>query len=210
MFRGPAPTPHHDIGALGADPVLPEAISEADGIVRIGRDEAAEPCDPIDLCLGGIGEVHDDAAMIIARGGDHAPLDHVEQHLEPEISGDVGADLPPGVPVGAVVPVENLWLDDPFAVVARIWIPVVVDVRLEHLHALGDDRPVGEEFDVAVEQADLALGSASDQCFRVGDDLGGVQPGGQLAASVDQEGGGERRVVGTKDLLVEVDSAPPP
>ena len=162
-------------------------VGEPDRIVGVGRDDAAQFRDPVDLLLSGVGEVHDHRAVVGARIGGHALVDGVEHQVEPRVAVDVDVQLPAGLPVHRGERPEHLRLHQPFTVVAWIGLAGIVEVGVAHLHQLADNRAVGEQLDLLGQQPHLASGSPGDLRLGVGHRLGGVHPGVGLAARVHEK-----------------------
>ena len=139
------PVPGHHVGPFRAQAPLGVLVGESDRVIRVRADNRSEFGDPVDLFGRGVGEVDDDGAVIVSGRFGKAPLERVEHKIETGIAVDVHMEQVAGVPVRKCPFGEHVGFHQPFAVMFRIWVPVRIEVRLSHLHQLGDDRPVGEQ-----------------------------------------------------------------
>jgi hypothetical protein len=126
---------HHHVRSFRAKARLGKFVGEAYRIIGIGADESAEPRDPPDPLLCGIGEMHDDRAVIGARIFRHQLFQNVQHHFEAEVAVDVDVNLIARVPEQARAPFDLLGRFNPFAVMA-------IEIAVFHLHQLRDDRAV--------------------------------------------------------------------
>ena len=148
--------------------------------------------------------MHHDGAVIVSGRFGKASLECVEHKIEPGIAVDVHVELVAGVPVRQCPFGEHVGFHQPFAVMFRIWVPVRIEVRLSHLHQLGDDRPVGEQLHLTGKESNLSLLPFSDERGGAGERFRDRDTSVCRTTRIDKEGRRERCCLVTEDRLVEL------